>query len=78
MTNVRCLPPKGKPLSSNSLIKNGNVNQTRYYNWKGRPSWDIDFTNHSTPNVHSLPHAHKWGATGRSGPLNTTSGIGWW
>ena len=78
VSNARSLPKTGKPLSSQTLVKNGNATQTRYYNWRGQAKWDIDFTNHGTPNVHSMPHAHKWGASGRSGPLNTISGLGWW
>ena len=78
VVNARSLPKSGKPLSSQTLVKNGNATQTRYYNWRGQAKWDIDFTNHSTPNVHSMPHAHNWGASGRSGPLNTIGRLGWW
>ena len=75
VTNARSLPRAGKRLSSQSLARDGNVTQTRYYNWRGKATWDIDFTNHGTPLKHSSPHAHKWGSSGRSGPMN---GFGFW
>lgn len=75
VTNARSLTNTGRRFSSQSLVKNGNVTQTRYYNWRGKATWDIDFTNHGSPLKHSVPHAHRWGFSVRSGPLN---GFGWW
>lgn len=75
ITNARNLPRTGKAFSSQSLVKNGRIEQTRYYNWRGNATWDIDFSTHSKPQVHSLPHAHRWWGAKRSGPIN---GFGWW
>ena len=47
---------------------------TQEYMIKGKSTWDIDFNNHGSPLKHSLTHAHKWGASGRSKALN---GFGW-
>jgi len=72
------LPNTAKPMSSQSLIKNGKIKQTRFYNIKGKATWDIDFSTHSNPLKHSNPHAHSWNffrSPPRSGPLN---GFRWW
>ena len=49
----------GKRLSSQSLVKNGKVTNTRFYNTKGKARFRLDYTNHGNPKYHSIPHGHK-------------------
>ena len=49
----------GKPLSSQSIVKNGEVTNTRFYNIKGKATFQLDYTNHGFPKYHSIPHGHK-------------------
>ena len=49
----------GKPLSSQSAIKNGKVTNTRFYNVNGKATFQLDYTNHGGPKYHSIPHGHK-------------------
>lgn len=49
----------GKPMSSQSLVKNGKVTNTRFYNAKGKATFQLDYTNHGYPKYHSIPHGHS-------------------
>lgn len=49
----------GKPMSSQSLVKNGKVTNTRFYNAKGKAIFQLDYTNHGYPKYHSIPHGHS-------------------
>lgn len=41
--------------------KNGNIEMERYYDRKGNPLVDIDYTDHGNPKRHpKVPHIHKW------------------
>lgn len=48
----------GKPMSSQSLVKNGKVTNTRFYNAKGKATFQLDFKN-ANPKYHSAIHGHK-------------------
>ena len=52
------LPKTSKPMTSLSKVKNGKVSQTRFYNSKGNGHFDLDYTTHGTPNIHTNPHGH--------------------
>ena len=79
-TNVttRSLPRTSKPMTSKNLIRNGKIEQKRFYDFRGRAKWDIDFSAHNNPLKHTNPHAHSWSFFNpslRSGALN---GFRWW
>ena len=52
------MPTKFKPNSVFQRIINGVIRQERYYNSKGDPYLDIDYTDHSRPDIHTNPHQH--------------------
>ena len=55
------LPMKSAPNSVAILKENEKTIQERYYNNKGEPYLDIDYTNHGNKNTHNIvPHQHKW------------------
>lgn len=54
------LPIKGEPNSVYILKENGKTIRERYYNEKGEPYLDIDYTNHGNNKEHKVPHQHKW------------------
>lgn len=70
--NVHKVSTTGDPNSSFDKLYGGKSGgfQRTYYDYKGNVSLQIDFTNHTTPLVHSNPHLHIWGATGRGDPIN--------
>jgi hypothetical protein len=59
-TTDRRLPGQGEALSSKDRIKDGKVVQRRYYGPDGKADQDIDYEDHRTPEVHSIPHKHVW------------------
>lgn len=55
------IPYTGEPNSVLIVKKNGVVNQERYYDEKGLPYLDIDYTDHGNPKMHPfVPHEHHW------------------
>lgn len=52
------VPIKSKPNSVFQKIVNGKVREERYYNSKGEPYLDIDYTDHGRPDIHVNPHQH--------------------
>ena len=60
VVNAHKMPEK---YSSNSVVanyKDGKLTTERYYNEKGEPYLDIDYTNHGNPKIHKIvPHEHK-------------------
>lgn len=63
------LPVKGSPNSVGELRQpDGSVKTRRWYDGKGNPVKDIDYTNHNKPKNHPNPHQHNWKDGVRSGP----------
>ncbi|WP_332692980.1 hypothetical protein [Halalkalibacter lacteus] len=57
----RSLPTTGKAHSSKDKIKDGKVEQRRYYDKNGKADVDIDYTDHGNPKLHpKVPHRHDW------------------
>ena len=48
----------GNPMSSQSIVKNGEVTKMRFYNANGKATFQLDFTN-ANPKYHSAIHGHK-------------------
>ena len=74
---TRSLPITSKRMSSVSRMKNGKVEQTRYYGIRKKATFDIDYSVHGNPKIHSNPHGHKiryWKRFKRKGPINNI----WW
>lgn len=61
-TKEHKLPDRGKPDSSIDRVNDkGEVITRRYYDKKGEPARDIDFTDHGNPKRHpNVPHEHTW------------------
>lgn len=48
-------------LTSQDLVKNGEVVTRRYYDENGKAVLDIDYTDHGNPGAHpKVPHRHDW------------------
>ncbi|MGG4144325.1 hypothetical protein ABEW34_14465 [Paenibacillus algorifonticola] len=59
--NARSLPVTGIPYSSKDHIKQGQLEQRRYYGSDGRAELDIDYTNHGNTQINpNVPHRHDW------------------
>lgn len=57
----KSLPITQKPNSVVAKVVNWHVVTERYYNEKGEPYLDIDYTCHGNPHKHPIvPHIHKW------------------
>ena len=56
--DARKSPTTGKNMSSQSLVKNGRVSNTRFYNVKGKAHFELDYLK-MPQNHHSLIHGHK-------------------
>lgn len=55
------LPKTSTPLSSKDQIRNGKLQQRRYYGKNGVADVDIDYTNHGNAKLHpKVPHRHDW------------------
>lgn len=55
------IPTKGKPNSVTKLIRNGQVDQERYYDESGDVYLDIDYSDHGNSANHPIvPHEHIW------------------
>ena len=52
-------PDKGNPNSVYSNYQDGILRWERYYNEKGEPYLDVDYTDHGRPEIHSVPHYHR-------------------
>ena len=52
------LPARSVPNSVSQKTRNGKLYEERFYNSKGEPYLDIDYTNHNAPNGHTNPHQH--------------------
>lgn len=51
------LPDHWKPNSVVEKINpNGRIVQRRFYDYKGKPKYDVDLTNHGTPEYHPFGH----------------------
>lgn len=55
---VHKVPKKSTPNSVFQKIINGKIQEERYYNNKGEPYLDIDYTDHGRPDIHTNPHQH--------------------
>jgi hypothetical protein len=67
----RSLPTTGKPYSSKDHIKNGELDQRRYYGPDGKAETDIDYNDHGQPKYHpKVPHRHDfdWSSPKPRGP----------
>ncbi|SFE67339.1 hypothetical protein SAMN04487969_10559 [Paenibacillus algorifonticola] len=59
--DVRSLPATGIPYSSKDNIKQGQLEQRRYYGSDGKAELDIDYTNHGNAQINpNVPHRHDW------------------
>ncbi|MBQ3306535.1 hypothetical protein IJH02_03860 [Candidatus Saccharibacteria bacterium] len=56
--NSHAVPIKSEPNSVFQKIVNGKIREERYYNSKGEPYLDIDYTDHGRPDIHTNPHQH--------------------
>lgn len=57
--NAKKMPEKGEPNSVSRNYKNGHLFVERYFDKKGNPYLDIDYTNHGNPKTHpKVPHEH--------------------
>jgi hypothetical protein len=65
------LPLTGDPLSSKDKVKDGQVDQRRYYDKDGNADLDVDYSAHSNPKTHTIPHKHIWKGQQRSKQINT-------
>lgn len=55
------VPTKGKPNSVTKVIRNGKVDQERYYDENGDVYLDIDYSDHGNSERHPIvPHQHPW------------------
>ena len=52
------LPTHSAPNSVSQKMRNGKLYEERFYNSKGEPYLDIDYSNHSAPSKHVNPHQH--------------------
>lgn len=46
------------PNSVSQKMRNGKLYEERFYNSKGEPYLDIDYSDHNTPGKHTNPHQH--------------------
>lgn len=54
------IPIKSDPNSVTIAIKDGKISQERYFDGKGLPYLDIDYTNHGNSKHHpNVPHEHE-------------------
>ena len=54
-------PDEYKPNSTYTQYKNGKKYQKRWYDNKGKPKRDKDYTDHGNPKKHPVtPHYHDW------------------
>ena len=69
---VHKVPTTGTPNTSFDKLYSGNTGgfQRTYYDFKGNVSLQIDFTYHNNPSIHSNPHLHIWGSSGRGNQIN--------
>lgn len=57
---VHSVPKKGVPFSVfRKFDINGNLYSERFYDQNGRAYLEIDYTDHGTPERHSIPHYHR-------------------
>lgn len=55
------VPTKGEPNSVTKVIRNGRVDQERYYDECGDVYLDIDYSDHGNSTNHPIvPHQHIW------------------
>lgn len=52
------LPVRSVPNSVSQKTRNGKLYEERFYNSKGEPYLDIDYSYHNAPNKHTNPHQH--------------------
>ena len=52
------LPIRSIPNSVSQKMRNGKLYEERFYNSKGEPYLDIDYSNHNSPSKHTNPHQH--------------------
>ena len=69
---IHKVPTTGTPNTSFDKLYGGGTGgfQRTYYDYKGNVSLQIDFTCHNNPLIHSNPHLHTWGSTGRGNQIN--------
>lgn len=57
--NVRSMPEHGDANSVVQNYRNGSLSTERYFDEKGTPYLDIDYSNHGNPKTHPIvPHEH--------------------
>lgn len=58
--NARSMPECGDANSVVKNYKNGSLSTERYFDEKGKPYLDIDYSNHGNPKMHPIvPHEHN-------------------
>lgn len=69
---IHKVPTTGTPNASFDKLYNGNTGgfQRTYYDFRGNVSLQIDFTHRNNPSIHSNPHLHIWGSSGRGDQIN--------
>ena len=69
---IHKVPTTGTHNTSLDKLYSGNTGgfQRTYYDFKGNISLQIDFTYHGHPSIHSNPHLHIWGSSGRGKQIN--------
>lgn len=60
MSEAHSLKTFGFPNSVVRNYRNGSLYTERYYDGKGKPYLDIDYSNHGNPSTHrTVPHEHS-------------------
>ena len=57
--NIHSVPVSAEPNSVHISMNQGKLHSERYFDAKGSPYLDIDYTNHGNPKIHPVvPHEH--------------------
>ena len=57
--NIHSVPISAEPNSVHISMNQGELHSERYFDRKGSPYLDIDYTNHGNPKIHPVvPHEH--------------------
>lgn len=60
LANVHTMPTTSTPNSVSRNYREGKLATERYFNQKGEPYLDIDYTDHGNKKMHPfVPHEHK-------------------
>lgn len=59
-TELHSMPTLSEPNSVVKNYKDGKLSSERYYDQKGNPYLDIDYSDHGNPKMHpDVPHEHR-------------------